>query len=42
MPRVNCFVCGRAFDAKGRGRICPDPDCRRARRRAYDAGVSSK
>jgi len=41
MPEVDCLVCGRRFLARGRGRICPDPDCRRARRRSYDAGVSA-
>ena len=40
MPRVLCVVCGQPFDAVGRGRIC-SPDCRRARRRTYDAGVSA-
>lgn len=40
MPRVNCIVCGQPFDAIGRGCVC-SADCRRARRRAYDAGVSA-
>lgn len=35
-----CIVCEREFQAVGRGSIC-SPDCRRARRRAYDAGVAA-